>query len=443
MLRKLLADVRKQFEPRSAPAPEHALARAESLLAAAKSAHESGDTARAAGLIEEALRHAPDNAVYHNICGEMYRKLGHHERAVPHYRAAIALDPRYPHPHFNLGVSLQERIEHAAAIEALEEAIRLEPDDPEAHIALSFSLLALGDYARGWREYGWRRRHPAVAATLPRLTQPAWNGEALDGTILLYAEQGYGDAIHFARYVPWVAERVSRVIVKCYDPVVELFGSLGGRPEVIGAAAPVAHYDVHAALLDLPAIFGSTLETLPRAVPYLRAPQDRVEEWRQRLGDARGKLRVGIAWAGSPLQGNDRNRSTTLASFAALARVKDAVFYSLQKDGGERDRTWPQGAAELVDLAPSIRDFSDTAAIVEQLDLVVSVDTSLAHLAGALGRPVWTALTYAPCWRYLTVREDSPWYPTMRLFRQPRSGAWPDVFAQIAAALEREVALRG
>jgi tetratricopeptide (TPR) repeat protein len=400
----------------------------------------AGDARGAAELFTAAIEQDPRNAAYHNNCGEAYRTLGDPERALLCYDTAIELAPGYPHPHANRGVVLNAYARYDEAIEAYETALALDPDAANAHVGLAVTLLVLGDYARGWKEYEWRRALRSHSDSAPQLKARPWMGETLpDATVLLYAEQGYGDAMQFVRYAPRVAQRCARVLIRGHAELDALFESLsGGKIGVVRSGAAVAPYDAHASLLDLPGLFETTASDIPAAVPYLAAPPDRVERWRRELGPRGARLRVGIAWAGSGRHTNDRNRSCTLERFARLAGIEGVDFYALQKQTHDLFE-WPGDAvAPLVELGSRIGDFADTAAIIEDLDLVISVDTSVVHLAGALGRPVWTLLPFAPDWRWLTQRHDTPWYPTMRLFRQPRPGDWSAVFDDVAAALEVE-----
>lgn len=421
-------------------APRHPVA----LHALGVIAHRSGNATLAADLFTAAIESNPTVSAYHNNCGEAYRALGDYERAITCYRAAISIAADSSHPYLNLGLALQSQGRIGEAISAFEHAAALSPGDADTHLGLAAALLACGEYGRGWREYAWRRVRPSYIETAPRLTKPRWTGETLaNGTVLLYAEQGYGDAIQFVRYAPLVAERCSRVILKVHATLDSLFQSVSDGVEVLPGKSLLPRYEAHASLLDLPGIFGTELGNIPASVPYLHVPAERVEAWRHRIEPSRAALRVGIAWAGNPNQANDRNRSCTLAQFSALSAVDGVSFVSLQKDGAKLQGVWPTGRAPLLDLGSNIEDFSDTAAIIENLDLVISVCTSVAHLAGALGKPTWTLLCYAPDWRWLTQRTDSPWYPTMRLFRQPHPGAWPDVFSEVAAALTQERMQRG
>lgn len=418
--------------------PPGAPRRAEALHALGVIAHGDGDARRALDLFIAAIEERPGVGEYHSNCGEAYRLVGNLEDAIRCCREAIALAPGHAVAHLNLGVALQASGRYSEAIAAVEAAIKLDPNDANAHVALGNTLLILGDYDRGLQEYAWRRGLPTYSDTAPRLDQPAWTGAARPGaTLLLYSEQGYGDAIQFVRYAPLAAQRCGRVLVKCHAALDTLFSSIRSPSvEVVvsGAALPV--YDMHASLLDLPALFGTTIADVPAAVPYLAAPAERIEAWRGRLDAASARLRVGIAWAGNRRHKNDSNRSCTLAHFASLARMEGVVFYAVQKERAEPD-AWPADAsAPLLDVSAELGDFADTAALIENLDLVISVDTSVAHLAGALGKAVWTLLPRVPDWRWLTEGDETPWYPTMRLFRQRSAGDWVGVFGEVEAALE-------
>jgi hypothetical protein len=297
--------------------------------------------------------------------------------------------------------------------------------------------LLLGDYERGWAEYEWRWRTGEMH--LPSFAQPRWDGAPLGGrTVLLYAEQGLGDALQFVRYAPLVRQRGGRVIVACRAPLLRLLAGCAGIDRLADQAGDLPAFDVYAPLLSLPHLLGTTLATVPAAVPYLHADPALVERWRGELA-AGPAFRVGIGWQGSPLHPADRRRSVPVSFFRPLAAVPGVRLYSLQKGTGAEQLGGPHGRFPAEDLSPRLADFADTAAVMKNLDLVITVDTALAHLAGALGLPVWVALPFAPDWRWLTGRDDSPWYPTARLFRQPRAGAWAEVFGALAAELRRLV----
>jgi hypothetical protein len=293
------------------------------------------------------------------------------------------------------------------------------------------ALLTIGSFEEGWREYEWRHQGDASRPSF-RLAEPFWDGSSLEGrTILLHAEQGFGDTLQFIRYARLLHEHAARVVLDCPAPLVPLLRRCPGIDEVVPAGAPLPRFDVHAPLLSLPHLFGTTLATIPAEVPYLSADPELVARWGPELID-RSRVKIGIAWQGRPTHRDDRRRSIPLAEFATLVRLPRVQLFSLQKGAGREQlasvaEQWP-----VVDWSERLHDFSETAALMCNLDLVICCDTSLAHLAGALGAKVWVALANVAEWRWLTDREDSPWYPTMRLFRQGRPGDWPAVFQRMA-----------
>jgi hypothetical protein len=316
-------------------------------------------------------------------------------------------------------------------------ALRLDPQSASTHWNRALALLQGGDYARGWPEYEWRWRRPGAR---PRLStdRPAWDGRPLEGrTILLWCEQGLGDAIQFARYAPRVQRQGGRVLLQCPGILRALFRTLPGVEAVLAEGEALPAFDVHAPLLSLPALLGTTLATVPAEVPYLSADPALVGAWRKKLAAVPG-LRVGVAWQGNPHHKWDRHRSVHLAAFAPLARVGGVRLVSLQKGPGAEQLAALRGRLPVVDFGDDLGasgPYPDTAALMRGLDLVVTVDTATAHLAGALGVPVWVPLSTIVDWRWLLGREDSPWYPTMRLFRQAQLGDWGPVFARLAEEL--------
>jgi hypothetical protein len=328
------------------------------------------------------------------------------------------------------------------ALASYDRALSLRPDFPEAHLNRATSLLSLGDLQPGFEEYRWRWRTRNFRPLAPRLDWPAWEGEDLAGrSILLHGEQGFGDHLQFVRYAPLVAARAGRVTLLTEPPLVRLFQSIP-EVEVLDALPVDAAFDVHAPLMDLPRLFVTTLGTVPGDTPYLAAERADVAMWARRLAGQRG-LTVGLVWAGDTHKGRpagaavDRRRSLRLAQFAPLADVENVTFYSLQKGEPAAQALDPPPGLQLVDVTDELHDFSDTAALIANLDLVIAVDTAVAHLAGALGKPVWILSRYEGDWRWLNGREDSPWYPPARLFHQRASGAWDEVIDRIAAELCR------
>jgi hypothetical protein len=305
--------------------------------------------------------------------------------------------------------------------------------------------LAMGDFATGWQKYEWRWHHKSLDLPRRGLKQPLWLGrENLFGrTILLHAEQGLGDTIQFARYAPLVARRGATVMLDVPPPLEALLASLRDVTLVRSHALPLPVFDYQCPLPSLPLALGTMLETIPAEVPYLSPPADRVEKWRALIGNDTPP-RIGLAWAGCPAHKNDRNRSIPLALLRPLLGTPGGApaprFFALQKELREADRPILEAAPALTQLADQIDDFADTAAIIALLDLVITVDTSVAHLAGALGKPVWILLPFAADWRWMIQRSDSPWYPSARLFRQPAIGDWQSVVRLMCEALSQIIA---
>ncbi len=296
--------------------------------------------------------------------------------------------------------------------------LEIRPDYAEAHYNLAMHLLLHGDFERGWKEYEWRKRMKS-AIGVREFSQPMWDGGDLNGkTILLWGEQGLGDVIQFARYVPLLLERGAKVVLESYMPLARLMQhSLGGvKIAIAGQALPL--FDVHFPLLSLPLAMGTTLATIPTRTPYLAASAELVRSWGRRFNESERSLRVGLVWAGRSSHINDRNRSMKLNLLAGLKDVAGISFYSLQKGPARAQIAQSVFAGSSIDWTDKLDDFADTTALVANLDLVIGVDTAVAHLAGAIGKPVWVLLSTPPDWRWLLKRADSPWYPTMRLFRQ-------------------------
>ena len=367
----------------------------------------------------------------HNNLGVALRDRGDHAAAADAYRQALALKADFAEAHNNLGNALQELGRSDEAIATLRAALRVSPDYATAHHNLGIALLLAGQFEEGWDEYEWRWRVESFAADRARFRQPVWSGAPLDGeTVLVHTEQGLGDTLQFIRYVPRVAAAGGRVVVECERGLARLVAAVDGVERIVLKDTPLPQHALRVPLLSLPRIAGTTLASVPAEVPYLKAPEG---ARRPALAPADGRRRVGIVWAGNPKHGKDRARSCPLGHFARLARRDDVALYSLQV--GAQAAELASLDAPIDDLAPGLTDFADTAAALDALDLVITVDTAVAHLAGALARPVWTLLPVAPDWRWMLERDDSPWYPTMRLFRQASRGDWDGVFARVEAAL--------
>lgn len=378
----------------------------------------------------------PDYAASHNNLGNAYLRQGKLDDAVTSYRRAVELQPNYAEAHNNLGSVFHELGKLEDAIACFRRAIDLRPDFAEAHHNLSLVLLLAGNFEQGWLEYEWRRKKKDFL--FPAIEQPLWDGGPLQGrTILLHDEQGLGDTLQFLRYAPLVKARGGRVLVACPPALTGILSRSPGIDELV-CSDSLPPFDVYAPLLSLPALFQTTLETIPANVPYLFADPNLVQAWRQKL-ESRREFKIGIAWQGSPRNPADQRRSFPLDAFSPLARLEGVRLYSLQKGPGTGQLRALADQMDVEDLGSRLDEsggaFMETAAVMRNLDLVVTADTSIAHLAGGLGVPVWVALMHVPDWRWLLHGEGSLWYPSMRLFRQVERGNWADVFARIARAV--------
>jgi len=432
--------------------------------------HELKQLAEASACYEQVVRLQPDHASAWNNLGVARRLLGQRQKAVEAHRRAVALDPGQIDFKINLANALRAGEMTDEAIQLLQQtlqgnpgsatlwhtlgnawreagrlaesedafrrALQITPGLVESHWDLAFTLLLKGDFLSGWDEYEWRwqrKDHPARSFDMP-----AWQGENLAGKrLLIYAEQGAGDTIQFARYVPLLAQRGARVILECPRALVALLGTLPGVERVIAKGDRLPPADFQCALLSLPRWFGTTQETIPSQVPYLQARSDgpRLPAFGP-SPDGRS-LRVGFVWSGNPEHQNDARRSIALEVLRPWLANQEAVFHSLQPKPASGAGKPPQIDDLVTDLTDLIGDYADTACLVRQLDLVIAVDTSVAHLAGALGHPVWLLLPYAPDWRWLMDRHDSPWYPSMTIFRQPVAGDWSSVLRAVSENLRR------
>ena len=412
---------------------------ADQAVCIARGQFEAGELTRAAEVCRRVLRERPEHAAALRLMGEVEFNRGNalytrgdFDGAVASYRRAVELCPGFLDAQCNLGNALVAVGKIAGAVAAYERAIALNPDCSQAHWNLALALLAQGDFQRGWAEYEWRHREPST----PECPGVAWKGEDLAGkTILLIAEQGLGDAIQFVRYVPMVAQRAGKIVLVCQPQLCPLFSAIEGVWAVVPFREALPSFDVYCHLMSLPAIFGTRVGSIPRQIPYLRPQPALIEKWRQILGPGNGKHRVGLAWAGRAEHQYDRHRSIPLRELAPLGEVRGIEFHSLQiGPASEQVFDLPNGMV-VRNHADRLTDLSETAALIANLDGVISVDTLIPHLAGALGARVWLMLAHAADWRWLVDRDDSPWYPTMRLFRQRSAGNWPGVVDSVRRAL--------
>jgi tetratricopeptide (TPR) repeat protein len=412
----------------------------------------------------------PNFAEAYNNLGNALTDRGQYDRAIAAYRQAIALRPEYPEALRNIASSLRAAGRFEEALAALGKVVEQEPGDADArnrlgvvlgeagkvaeavavgrtavampgatrlmrwHLAVN--LLKAGELQEGFAEYEARWGASEDHNQPRQLGKEQWAGDDLAGRrILLYAEQGIGDTIQFVRYVPLVAGRGGRIILECQRPLVRLLKPLSGIEQIILPDQPPPPLDTHCPLMTLPMVFNTTLATIPNQVPYLHADPALVKHWHRRISQLDRKFKIGLNWAGNPDQKGDRHRSTTLSTLAPLATIPEVAFISLHKGAAAGQAQKPPRGLHLVDWTADLDDFADTAGLIANLDLVLTTDTSVPHLAGAMAKPVWVMLPFAADWRWMLGRDDSPWYPTMRLFRQRTPGDWGDVARRVAQAL--------
>jgi Flp pilus assembly protein TadD len=385
------------------------------------------------------IRLKPDYRKAHNNLGSAYCDLDRLEEARESFLAALALDPNCASSHNNLGVVLQRMGRPDLAARAYRDAIRLDPEMIDATNNLAMALLLQGDYAEGLRLHETRSRGSYLKHGPRTFKQPMWTGDPAPKRLLIHAEQGLGDTLQFCRYLPLIDPR-HKVVFEVQAPLVDLMRQLPGVDAAIACGDPLPDFDAHCPIMSLPLVFETALDTIPNQTPYLRADPTKVAGWAKRLKPAKG-LRVGLVWAGGArpnqpeLEHVNRRRSMTLATLAPLAQATGVSFVSLQKGPPASEAHAPPPGMTLLDVTDELNDFTDTAALVETLDLVISVDTAVAHLAAAMGKPVWLLNRFDTCWRWLLNRDDSPWYPTLRLFRQPAPNDWATPVAALVDAL--------
>lgn len=393
---------------------------------------------------QNAIALQPESTDIHNHLGNALNELGDFEGAIQHFQRAIALQPNNAKVYNNWGNVYRDQGHLEVALQYYERAIAIHPQMPESHWNKALTFLLGGNLQQGFAGYEWRWQ-----VKLPNF-QPLrpfpgvrWDGSPLHGkTIFLHAEQGMGDLLQFVRYVAVVAKLGGQVILECYSPLIRLIQRLPDIQQVIPYGSPPPRYDVHAPLLSLPHILGTTLETIPAEVPYLLLEDGSRGEPKKNNpllpllpSGANSQFKIGIVWSGNSENPYNYHRAIPLSLLLTLAALPGIQLYSLQADPTEADLKALQTCPDVFDLRHDLNDFADTATLIDQLDLVISVDTAVAHLAGGLGKPVWLLLPFAPDWRWMRNRIDSPWYPTMKLFRQPTYGDWDTVISQVKEAL--------
>ncbi len=368
------------------------------------------------------------------------------EESVRYFERAVQIDPQRADAksclvlaYLAMAALQSDRRETEKMFDSYRRALALQPDHIEAHWNLSNELLRHGKLLEGWAEYEWRWKWPQFSSRRRNFLQPIWRGTPLHGArILLHAEQGLGDTIQFVRYAPMVSAKGGKVLLEVHESLHRLISWMPGMEQVIIAGKKLPEFDIHCPLMSLPLAFGTTLETIPADVPYIKADPEHHAFWKKRI-DGPG-FKVGLVWAGNPLHTRDRRRSISLKLFAPLAQAEGVLLFSLQKGQGAEDVAEKPAGMSLVDWTNSIADFADTAAIIAEMDLVITVDTSVAHLAGAMGKPTWILIPWPSDWRWMLDREDSPWYPTARLFRQAEPEKWEPVMEKLIREFFQQLA---
>jgi hypothetical protein len=402
----------------------------------AEQAYDRGQFVEAEGLLRMLLGRSSREAHVTYLLGHLRLRQGDPIEAEALLRSAIELDGTQARAHDDLGRALAALGRHAEARELRLRGMELDPEIARQRMVKSFDALRKADFATGWEEY--ESRIIASPGVLPRrgFAQRQWYGDTdiAGKTILLHAEQGHGDAIQFLRYVPMVAAHGARVVLEVHRPLVPLAAAIPGVAELHQLGHPLPPFDLHSPLMSLPLAFATDLATIPAEIPYLSVPPERMPRWRRRVGPRR-RMRIGIAWSGNPDYGDDHKRSIPLADFTRILDRPECELHVTQNDVRASDKEVLDGLTHLSDHSTLFGDFADTAALISLLDLVIAVDTSVAHLAGALGWPTWLLLPHLADWRWLADREDSPWYPTMWLFRQETEGDWAGVLDRVAQQL--------
>ena len=429
--------------------------------------HQTGKSDVAVGMISKALAINPAYAEAHSSLGAIYRSLANVDKAVACYQAALNINPDYGDAHYNLGNAFLELGRLDEAVDCFQKTLSLNPNNSKAHHNLgnaykelgrvdeaiqcchraiasnanyaeansNLGILQLlsGDFLNGWGNYARRWQTVDFSKSRRAYLEPYWDGRDFHGkTLLLYPEQGLGDFIQFARYVPIVAQKGGNVTLEVPSALYELYARLEGADVVVQTGPSPGPFDLHAPLMDIPGLLGTTLQTIPPWQGRLQVPGDLVEKWKIRLGDHQG-LRVGMVWAGNPGHKNDIRRSIEPSLLKPLCSLNDVQIFSLQvsRDG----KVVKNFGSNVIDLSADLTSFSETAAAMMNLDLIISVDSAPAHLAAALRRPIWTLLPYSPDWRWLLERDDSPWYPGMRLYRQNKRDDWQAVIERVGQEL--------
>lgn len=417
---------------------EAAPALAEAQSTAGMLAFKRGDIQRALRRLQKAIEIAPDSATYPRNACLIYHATNRLEDALAMANRAIELAPKEAALYFNKSLILHDMHRIDEGLEAIEQALAISPDYPEANFQRAEIQLLAGRFAEGWQSYERRFELEQGKHMLPQTPNPQWDGGKLpEGRLMLVADQGFGDCIQFARYLPWVAERAPKPIMASSIELAPIFAQMKGIGKQVLTWPATEDYDAYIPLSSLPQLAGTTLDTIPTNIPYLSPDPQKVAFWRERLEHlvVPGLKRIGLVWAGRPTHLKDSKRTVSLKQFAPLFARRDIAIITLQKGDRIDEVGLNFGNAQLINLGPSLADFTDTQAVLHCLDRLVTIDTSVAHLAGASGVATSLILPHTPDWRWLLGRDDTPWYPTMRLFRQERHGDWSGVVERVAESL--------
>ncbi len=397
--------------------------------------YQQGRFREAVEKIGGAIRLKPNDAIYYYNLAMAYDSLNEEEKSAESFEKVLEIEPDYGKAyvaHYNLGIYYANKGEIVEALEHYNKAVEFNKNFFDARWNRALCLLLLGRFEEGWEDYKSRfKKEESIDTRI--INGQRWDGSNLEGKrILVVSEQGFGDNIQFVRYLPLIKEKGGHVVLECKKELMKLFSGFSAIDELVErkkGLVPDVDYDFYVHLMDLPGIFETVLETIPNDVPYLRADEDLVEKFKSFFG--KKSFKIGIVWSGNPEQMSNKNRAVPFEKFKTLKDFKGVEFFSLQK--GEPSRELND--KEVVNVAEEINDFADTAAIIENLDLIISTDTAVVHLAGAMGKPVWVLLSAVPDWRWLLDRKDSPWYPSMKLFRQKKLGDWDSVFEEVIGEL--------
>jgi len=387
---------------------------------------------------QQAINLTPDYADAYNGLAVGFYRLGNYNEAMKNCRKAIELKADHAQAYNTLAAVLEMLQRYDEAIECYDKTVEYAPDYAEAYCSRGILHLRHGRFAKGWDDYQWRLKTEKVKGTL-LYGKPFWQGEDFQGkTLLVQSEQGFGDSMQFVRYLPMVKARGGKVVLAEKPELIDLLGNLEGVDDLVDIrqlADRGVGYDLYVPLLNLPAIFNTDMDTIPIRLPYLFANESKVDHWCKAIGE--DGFKVGIVWAGDPIHTNDHNRSCRLKDFMSLAKLKNVNLFSLQKGSCvDQIKNWPSDIEPIEDIGQGFNDFSDTAAAIENMDLIISVDTSVIHLAGAMGKTAWLIIPYESDWRWMLDRQDSPWYPTVRIFRQKQHSGWEELFDRVADSLE-------